>query len=636
MHQWTISARRIALAGMLCVASSASAQYAGKSAYPLGQGSAGPTAVDDQSFRLVLGFLSRFQYVKQPADEAYAAKVLQVYLRQLDPQRLFFSREDVADLEAQSSQLLASNELAMPKNIAARHAGLAMQRLERAIGLLEQGVDDAAAETLDVRESYDAPFLSSQELDERWRKIVKSDWLQLRSAGKQDDDIRRLLTQRYRQFGVHVSTTDSEDAVQRFISAYAMAGGLGSRYMSPRNLVTGLLPKLGLTVVADAGGPVVRHVMAVGSDTRHAIRQGDRIVALSVDQGDMIYLDGWQSHDLATLPEGTSVHVQLRRYGVGAGGPLREATLAPVKEVPQDVASFRMVRAGKPASSVAVIGLSTFYQDFRARQGGDANYQSAARDVEQLLIRARKEGAAGVIVDLRGNAGGSATEVADVAGLFLGDQPLWRNNTEKDGTQIVTTERKAVWTGPLAVIVNGASAEAPEFFAAAIQDHRQGLIVGKPSAGAGNTANLISLRRLGSAQGDLALTLGTVYRANGENITGHGVVPDIDLAMPIQHALRQGPPLVSFDSIEAMKVTQANDLSKALPALQRKEIERTASRTARTVPIDSDALLAAWPIDLNASTTYAEADDEAAQPDDSELLNHVAAIVIDAKRELHW
>ncbi len=92
------------------------------------------------------------------------------------------------------------------------------------------------------------------------------------------------------------------------------------------------------------------------------------------------------------------------------------------------------------------------------------------------------------------------------------------------------------YTGPLAVLVDRASASASEIFAGAIQDYHRGLIIGQTTFGKGTVQSVIPLDRWSqrSSEGQLTVTIGKFYRVTGESTQLRGVTPDIALPSPIR------------------------------------------------------------------------------------------------------
>jgi carboxyl-terminal processing protease len=135
-------------------------------------------------------------------------------------------------------------------------------------------------------------------------------------------------------------------------------------------------------------------------------------------------------------------------------------------------------------------------------------------------------------VDLRQNGGGSLTEATELTGLFIPSGPVVQ---VKDSTGSLEIERdldpEQVYAGPLAVLVDGASASASEIFAGAIQDYGRGIIIGEPTFGKGTVQTLIDLDRFvrngDKKLGRLRLTMAQFFRVDGGSTQYRGVVPDI-------------------------------------------------------------------------------------------------------------
>src|SRR5690606_4505749 len=73
---------------------------------------------------------------------------------------------------------------------------------------------------------------------------------------------------------------------------------------------------------------------------------------------------------------------------------------------------------------IGVINVPTFYMDFEARSAGAADYRSTTRDVRRIIDELVAQGAHGLVVDLRGNGGGSLNEATELTGLFIDAGPV--------------------------------------------------------------------------------------------------------------------------------------------------------------------------------------------------------------------
>ena len=136
------------------------------------------------------------------------------------------------------------------------------------------------------------------------------------------------------------------------------------------------------------------------------------------------------------------------------------------------------------ALGIGVVRLPTFYHDFEGARRGDANYASSTRDVAKLIKELKGKQIDGLVIDLRGNGGGSLTEASDLSGLFIDEGPVVQVRDAQGRVTIEgDAEKGAAWDGPLAVMIDRESASASEIFAAAMQDFGRALIIGENSFG---------------------------------------------------------------------------------------------------------------------------------------------------------
>jgi carboxyl-terminal processing protease len=187
---------------------------------------------------------------------------------------------------------------------------------------------------------------------------------------------------------------------------------------------------------------------------------------------------------------GTAVTFQVRRA----------EQLNTVKVTPKIISSASLPW-GYLEGSTAILRIPTF------------NTAGVAQDVHNLVHQAQKQGATGIILDLRDNGGGFVSEATGVSAAFapnLAGQTLefidandvtfaYQNGTVRVsaicngllGSLII--QQPALWTGKLAVLVNASSASASEVVTTTLQ--RSGATaLGENTVGVGNTAiNLVEL-----------------------------------------------------------------------------------------------------------------------------------------------
>ena len=149
----------------------------------------------------------------------------------------------------------------------------------------------------------------------------------------------------------------------------------------------------------------------------------------------------------------------------------------------------------------------------------DVTVGQFAENFEQL----KKQGMKGLIIDLRGNPGGSVTSVCAVAEHLLPEGLIFYME-DKDGNRTEYTCEGADFDLPLVVLVNEYSASAAEILSGAIKDSGIGKLVGKKTFGKGIVQDVIPLQD-GSA---IKLTIANYYTRGGNDIHLKGIEPDVE------------------------------------------------------------------------------------------------------------
>ena len=136
----------------------------------------------------------------------------------------------------------------------------------------------------------------------------------------------------------------------------------------------------------------------------------------------------------------------------------------------------------------------------------------------------------GVVIDLRNNPGGLLSQAIRVSDAFLdkGEIVSTRGRNPEDGDRYNATPGDLIKGKPIVVLVNGGSASASEIVAAALKDHRRGIVVGTKSFGKGSVQTVMPLRE----QSAMRLTTARYYSPSGRSIQNLGVTPDIIVEQP--------------------------------------------------------------------------------------------------------
>ncbi|MDP3014294.1 MAG: S41 family peptidase, partial [Candidatus Subteraquimicrobiales bacterium] len=149
-------------------------------------------------------------------------------------------------------------------------------------------------------------------------------------------------------------------------------------------------------------------------------------------------------------------------------------------------------------------------------------YGDTSADVKEALDRLKKEGAKGLILDLRSNPGGLLGEAVDTASLFIESGVIVVEKYRDGGEVIHKTTGGADEKIPLVILVNKGSASASEIVAGAFQDRERAKLVGEKTFGKGCVQSVETLSD-GSA---IVITVATYFTPRGKSVHKEGITPD--------------------------------------------------------------------------------------------------------------
>ncbi|MDR2689587.1 MAG: carboxy terminal-processing peptidase [Azoarcus sp.] len=492
--------------------------------------------------------LSRHHYKAQPLDDALSQQIFERYLKALDPNRLFLLQADIDEFAFARTTLddaIRAGRLDLPFALFARYTRRTNEQMNVIRALLDTKFDFSLNETYTPDRS-EAPWAASTgELREIWRKRIKNDWLRLRLGGMNDAAIRTTLSKRYEHALDRAARFSSDEVFQTFMNAWASALEPHTSYLGPRAAedfaISMKLSLVGIGAVLQERDDyvTVRELIAGGPALRSGkIEVGDRIVGVAQGDGPMVDVTGWRANEVVNLIRGaanTTVVLDLLPAGIDDEHHRVTLVRATIRLENQAAKSeIREIHSSGSIHRIGVIKLPSFYQDSEARRRNPGNFRSATRDTAQLIEQLKHDGIDALLLDLRNNAGGVLDEAVSLTGLFIDSGPVVIQHNARGQMRI---ERDLVagmaWDGPLAVLINRASASASEIFAAAIQDYGRGIIIGEDSFGKGTVQTLIDLDEIARSKppryGELKLTVAQFFRISGGTTQLRGVTPDIAL-----------------------------------------------------------------------------------------------------------
>ena len=506
-----------------------------------------PTAKQRRATTLITQLLSRHHYKKTSLNDEFSSDLLDRYLNALDPNRSFFLQSDVDGFQMHADRLddmLRRAQVEVAFDIFKRFRSRVDERVAVALKYLGQDWTFDQDERYVFDRSAANWAVSTDELNDLWRRRVKNDILSQRLAGREKADILDTLAKRYERVARRVQQLNSNDVFQLYMSSYGRNIEPHTTYMSPRSSenfrirMSLSLEGIGAALQTENEYTVVRRIITGGpAELDKRLKVDDRIVGVAQGDDTMVDVVAWRLEDVVDLirgKKGTTVRLQILPKGAAATGKTRVIDIVRDKvKLEEQAAKSQVIEFPESVGrKVGVIDLPTFYMDIEARSRGEEDYRSTTRDVRRLLGELQSEGVDGVIIDLRGNSGGSLVEATELTGLFIDSGPVVKMVYSSGRVQENRDDDAGVaYDGPLAVLVDQFSASASEIFAGAIQDYRRGLIIGEPTFGKGTVQHLVPLDQYAQSGttglGHLKITVAKFFRVNGHSTQHRGVIPDI-------------------------------------------------------------------------------------------------------------
>lgn len=533
----------------------------------------------------ITALFTRGHYNSVQLDDELSSRMFDTYLKNLDFYRNVLMKSDVATFEQYRDQFDdAINKGSL--NFAFEMFNFTLkrraERFDYALALLEKGFDFTADDTYVYdREGADWPA-NQAELDELWRQRVKFDALNLKLAGKTPEETKEILTKRYRNTQKRLTQTESEDVFQLVMNSFARSIEAHTSYLSPRNAdrfqqeMNLSLEGIGAVLRADEDYTVIQSLVPGGpADLTQKLKPKDKIIGVAQDKAEFVDVIGWRLDDVVDLikgPKGSTVRLQV--VGANDIGSSQAQVISIVRDKIRLEDRAAKAEVFKPQLSeldqkIGVISIPGFYNNL-------------AEDVKKLLVELKDSKVDGIIVDLRGNGGGSLQEATLLTGLFIDSGPVVQIR-EGDGKVSVSQDNDGLsyYDGPLTVMVDRYSASASEIFAAAMQDYGRALVVGEQTFGKGTVQQHRGLGRIydmfDNPLGSVQYTIAKFYRINGGSTQHKGVIPDIQFPTAIDPA-EWGESKEEFalpwDSIDAARYSSLNDISTVVPVLREKHHAR--------------------------------------------------------------
>ncbi len=513
---------------------------------------------DKLLIQLISYVLEKGHYDPKDMDDTFSGKVFDQYISMLDPSKRYFLKSDIEEFEVYRDQIddqIRDSEITF--------FDLVQQRLVKRMGegqeiykeILEKPFDFSEDE--DINMDYEnLPFASSkEELRDRWKKYLKFSTLSgyvtrledeenkkeedagynMKSETELEKEARESTKKMQDEFYDLIDDLERKDWFVMYLNAIVTEFDPHTYYFGPEEKdrfdtsMSGKFEGIGARLQRKNDRIKIVEVISGGPAWRgNKIEVGDEIVRVAQGDEEPVDVIGMRLDDAVKLikgPKGSEVRLTLKKVD---GTTEVISIIRDVVELEESYAKSSTVE--KDGKTFGIINLPKFYIDFD-------NYddRNAASDVEKEIERLKEQGMEGLILDLRGNGGGSLKTVVDMAGFFIEKGPIVQVKSSGKRKEVLSdTDERVQWDGPLVILVNELSASASEILAAAMQDYKRAVIIGsKQTYGKGTVQNVVDLNQFLGQKNDfgdvgaLKITTQKFYRINGGSTQLEGVKSDI-------------------------------------------------------------------------------------------------------------
>jgi carboxyl-terminal processing protease len=484
------------------------------------------------------------------------AEIFDALLDQLDSQKIYFIENEIKSFKRKFSQFdnpnsyqkkyLKSSLCSIDLKSSFAFINLYFNRLVEATNyqlneVTKKNFDFTEEENILIDDDQKKWQKSKFELRKVWKKLAKNDVLTSMLADKELDEATETIEKRYKNRLRRISQRNEEDVFSISMNNLTSYFDPHSSYFSPKSAedfemaMSLKLEGIGALLTTENDYPTIVSVVPGGpAEKTGKINPDDKIVKISqVEESNSTPTDvvGWRIDEVVQLirgKAGTKVELELIP-GKTEDFSERKFVIITREEVKleEQAAKSRVIEIKRNLQTikVGIIDLPTFYIDFKAWRNKDPDFRSSSKDVESILKKFNDQNVDAVLIDLRGNSGGSLYEANKLTGLFVSSGATLQVKESNGSVRPWGDSRaKQIWKKPMAVMVDRYSASASEIFAGAIQDYQRGIIIGQKTFGKGTVQKLDNL-----SSGQIKITESKFYRITGSGMQSRGIHPDINL-----------------------------------------------------------------------------------------------------------
>ncbi|MFI5195980.1 MAG: carboxy terminal-processing peptidase [Chitinophagales bacterium] len=518
-------------------------------------------------------------------DDSFSVHVYNKFVNELDYSKLFFTQQDINKLAPYKFLIddeIKNNSTEFFDTVDAIYIRRTTSAEKYYQEILAKPFTFTSNESLQLDAAKEQYATDNNALAERWRIYLKyrvlAKYIDLkndqdkRKENKENKDTTRIKTgqeleataredvKKFYQDRVfkNIRKQKDDDRFTAYINVITEMEDPHTEYFPPvqkkgfDELMSGSFVGIGAQL-SPANDKITVSAIITGSPSwkQGELKAGDEIQKVAQGEKPPVDIQGFEIDEVVRLirgEKGTEVRLTVKRPD---GSTKIISIIRGVVEKEETFAKSAIIKSND--GPIGYISLPEFYADFNHTSG-----RTCSVDIANEVKKLKEAGVAGIILDLRGNGGGSLGDVVDMAGLFIGKGPVVQVKSNHASPSVLKAQPgdSVLYSGPLAIMVNEGSASASEILAAALQDYKRAVIVGSMTYGKGTVQKMVALDdmidpmvrlqmlndttgRSGIADGNtiasmnsigaLKLTMEKFYRVNGGSTQLKGVTPDITI-----------------------------------------------------------------------------------------------------------
>ncbi|MCA8986390.1 MAG: carboxy terminal-processing peptidase [Planctomycetaceae bacterium] len=493
--------------------------------------------------RELISLLDERHFTEQEFDRELADRFVEHYIKALDSSKLLFLQSEIDEMR----------RTPVLKQLRAGQIDFAREWYERSVEIRRefydyqnQMVDFQHDFTVDEDYVLDSELISyapdEESRQERWRKLVKYNLLYYVSRGQTYDEARQQIMKSAAQSLNNTTSLTSDLLLEMVANSIVKSYDGDSSYVSKtkyndfRVTSTQQLIGIGASLRTAPLGMEVAEIISGGpADEDGRLASGDIITAVGEGaEGKLTAIDGMRLEDAVALIRGKE-NTEVRLRVLRTDGKKRTFVITRQKVKTNPVQGVVLSGDDLPVPSRDRIGflrIPSFYRDLKE---SDNYEQSSANDIKAILRQFNQQDVDLLVIDLRGNTGGSLGDSINATGLFLDHEAVLLTKDRSGNVNTYKGENeKALWDKPIVILVDAQSAGGAEIFAGALRDHGKAIIVGdRTTTGAGIVKNIQGLgeasEKTAQEMGMLQVATMLFYLPGGDSIQQNGVRADIVL-----------------------------------------------------------------------------------------------------------